>query len=139
MDCVRTYQLIHRARERAGISIEEIAPRVGLTASEYFDLEAHPDEFIAVIAMIEARALCRKRGLRLVDVVASEVSDADLFAGHRTVQVTSPRSVFLRQRRESLGVSLAEMAFAIGFEDAAIEQIERDDLYLDTLALSWSS
>jgi transcriptional regulator with XRE-family HTH domain len=118
------------------MSVEELAARVGLTVSEYSDVEAHPDEFIEVIATAEARALCNELRLRLVDLVGVEMSDTDLFAGQQWGQVASSRSTLLRHRRESLGVSIAEMAFAIGFDEAAVEQIERDELYLDSLPIA---
>jgi transcriptional regulator with XRE-family HTH domain len=136
MSQLRAYQLIRQARERAGMSAAEFASRVGLTSPEYFDVEAHPDEFITVIAMGEARALCKELDLRLVDVVASEPLDADFSLGQESTRGTLPRSAFLRQRRESLGISIAELAFAIGFEEVTVEEIERDERHLDSLPIA---
>ena len=118
------------------MSAAELAARVGLTAPEYSDVEAHPDEFITVIAMAEARAVCAELNLRLVDVVAAEPLDADFSLRQESTRQALPRSAFLRQRREALGISIAEMAFAIGFEEATVEEIERDERHLDSLPIA---
>lgn len=118
------------------MSAEEVAARIGITGSEYFDVEAHPDEFTTVLSMAEARALCRELGLQLIDVVASEGLHADLPAEQQVARAAMARSAFLRQTRESLGISIPELAFAIGFEDTAVEAIEREEQYLDTLPIA---
>lgn len=136
MSRLRAHELIRQARERAGKSASEVAARIGLTPPEYFDVEAHPDEFIEVIAMAEAKALCKELGLRLLDVMSAEPLDADLSGAQGPIQGALSRSGFLRQRRESLGISIGELAFAIGFEEATIEEIERNEGHLDSLPIA---
>ena len=133
---MRAHELIRQARERAGLSAEEVAARVGLSAPEYIDVETHPDEFIEVIAVSEARALCDELGLQLAEVVAGEPLEANLSTKPHADRTMVPRDVRIRQKREALGISVAELAFAIGFEDVAVENIEADEQYLDSLPIA---
>jgi transcriptional regulator with XRE-family HTH domain len=127
--------LVRKARELAGISAADLASRVGLTESEYFDVEAHPDEFIGVIAVAEAKLLCKELGLNIADVLACEPLELDLSLPLQSDHQTFPRSALLRLRREALGISVAELGFAIGFGDAAIAELETNDGYLDSLPI----
>ena len=133
---MRAHQLIRQTRERAGLSQDEVAGRVGLSFNNYFDVELYDDEFVTVLAVSQARVLCRQLGLRLAEVLASEPLEADLSSQLPPDLAGLPRHVLLRKRRESLGMSIEEVAFAIGFEEVAVDYIETDDNYLDTLSIT---
>jgi transcriptional regulator with XRE-family HTH domain len=133
---MRAHEVIREARKRAGISQEEVASRIGLTFMEYSDVEDHADEFIMVLAVSEARRLCSELGLRLVDVVALEPLEANLSSELPQDLSTLPKHVLVRTQRRSLGMSLEEVAFAIGFDVAAVELAENDEHYLDTLPIA---
>src|SRR5207237_1390934 len=133
---MRAHQLIRQARKRAGLSQDEAAGRVGLSFNNYFDVELYDDEFVTVLAVSQARVLCRQLGLRLAEVLASEPLEADLSSQLPPDLAGLPRHALLRKRRESLGMSIEEVAFAIGFEEVAVDYIETDDNYLDTLSIT---
>ena len=56
---------IKEARERVGLSESEIAARLGMTASEYWDIELHDDEAFNVFAIAELAQLADILGVPL--------------------------------------------------------------------------
>jgi len=54
---------IKEARERAGLSESEIAARLGMTPSEYWDIELHDDEAFSVFAIADLAQLAEVLGL----------------------------------------------------------------------------
>ena len=58
-------QRIKEARERAGLSESEVAAGLGMTASEYGDIELHDDEAFYVFAIAELAQLAGILGVTL--------------------------------------------------------------------------
>ena len=56
---------IKEARERAGLSESEIAARLGMTASEYWDIELHDDEAFNTFAIADLAQLAEILGMPL--------------------------------------------------------------------------
>src|ERR1700676_366490 len=131
---MRAHEVIQKAREQAGMSDTEAAARSGLSIYEYGDVEAHDDEFTTAIPLSAARPICRALHLNLEELLALEpLAGADLRSAFPADLAGLSRNVVLRKKRESLGLSVTEMADAIGFEDTAIERAEADNDYLETL------
>jgi transcriptional regulator with XRE-family HTH domain len=134
---VRAYEVIKKAREQAGMSDTEAAARSSLSVYEYGDVEAHEEEFTTAIPLSAARAICKTLRLKLAELLSLEpLSSVDLRSDLPADLAGLPRNVVLRKRRESLGLSVTDVADAIGFEDVAIEQAEADNGHLDTLPVS---
>jgi transcriptional regulator with XRE-family HTH domain len=133
---MRAHEVIRKAREQAGLSDTDIAARSGLSLYEYGDIETYADEFTTAISLAAAKAICRAVHLHLSDVIALEPLGRD--AGHLAVPsdlAGLPRNVLLRKRREALGLSLNQLADAIGFEDIVIERAEANSDLLETLPI----
>lgn len=133
---MRAHEVIQKAREQAGMSDTEVAARSGLSIYEYGDVEAHDDEFITAIPLRAVKAICEALHLNLVELLALEpLAGADLRSTLPADLAGLSRHVILRKRRESLGLSIPEVADAIGFEDIAIERAEADSGHLESLPI----
>jgi transcriptional regulator with XRE-family HTH domain len=133
---MRAHEVIQKAREQAGMSDTEVAARSGLSIYEYGDVEAYDDEFTTAIPLRAAKAICGALHLNLTELLALEpLAGADLRSAFPADLVGLSRNVVLRKRRESLGLSIPEVADAIGFEDIAIEQAEADCGHLESLPI----
>jgi len=133
---MRAHEMIRQARERAGMTDIEAAARSNLSIYEYGDVESHSDEFISAIPLSAAKAICRGLHLDLAEMIMLEpIGGSDLRPDWPPDLAGLPRTMALRKRRESLGLSIAALADAIGFEDIAIEQAEAEKDYLETLPL----
>jgi transcriptional regulator with XRE-family HTH domain len=84
---------IQNLRERTGLSPNEVATLVGLSPTEYFDLEFHDDELTTVISLAEIGRLASVFGVPTValfldvadDWPTEQISYADLAAQVRSV------------------------------------------------------
>jgi transcriptional regulator with XRE-family HTH domain len=135
MSRIRAHQRIREARQKAGLSPVDVASGIGLTISEYEDIEQYADEFTSSFSLAKAKALCVFLGLDVVDVVEQELLGGNLPLELPTDFRGLLRKQLLRKRRQSLGLSEAEVADAIGFEHIAIHEAEAHDRFLDTLPI----
>ena len=132
---MRAHERVRQARERAGLSQAEAAARCGMSIDAYRDVEAHADEFISAISLTTAKAICAALGLAVTDLVMLEPLGAHLRPTLSADFLGFPRRTVVKRAREALGLSISEVATAIGFEEVAIERAETDDDHLDTLPI----
>jgi transcriptional regulator with XRE-family HTH domain len=116
--------LIAQRREQLGIGITEIARRIGVSVSEYRDVELYEDELTMVLALNNARSLAAILGLEIGTLLG---------AGSLAESASNElRHIVIAEARARLGVSTNEMAKAIGFDEAFVHRIENDDRALET-------
>ncbi len=79
----------------------------------------------------------QKEGVRgtATDLVIFEPLGAALRPALSAEFLRQPRRRIVKEAREALGASVAEVADSIGFETSAIERAESEDAYLDTLPI----
>jgi transcriptional regulator with XRE-family HTH domain len=117
-------RLIAQRREQLGIGIAEIARRIGVSLSEYRDVELYEGELTMVLALNNARSLAAILGFEIGTLLG---------AGSLAESASNkPRHIVLAEARARLGVSTNEMAEAIGFDEAFVRGIENDDSALET-------
>jgi transcriptional regulator with XRE-family HTH domain len=118
------HSLIKQRREQLGIGQAELARRIGVASSEYWDVELYDDELIMALPLKNARLLAEILGFELGALFAP-----DSAARVQTIS-NKPRHIVLAQARNKLGVSTKTMADEIGFEEVFVERIEsrREDL-----------
>ena len=63
---------MREARERRGLTAEEVASQVGLSAPWYHDLEAYPDEVFSTVSLAQLQALGRTLGLEPATILAGD-------------------------------------------------------------------
>jgi len=69
-----THRRIKEARERAGLSIDEVAVRSGINWNSIYDLETYEGDLCAGYSPNEVQQLCQAIGIRPIDVFAEDVS-----------------------------------------------------------------
>jgi transcriptional regulator with XRE-family HTH domain len=119
-------RLIAQRREQLGIGIAEIARRIGVSVSEYRDVELYEDELTMVLALNNARSLAAILGFEIGTLLGAGSLAESPSANNK------PRHTVLAEARARLGVSTNEMAEAIGFDEAFVHRIENDDRALET-------
>jgi transcriptional regulator with XRE-family HTH domain len=132
---MRAHELIRKTREQAGLSNIEVAARAGMSVAEYDDVEQHPDEFVSALSLTRAKAVCATLHLKLMDLVILELGDVGESRSVPPELGALQRNLLLRKRREAFGMSESALADGIGFEAAAIQRVEADDGFLETLPI----
>jgi transcriptional regulator with XRE-family HTH domain len=117
--------LIKQRREQLGIGIAELARRIGISISEYQDVELYEDELTMVLPLKNARSLAAILGFDLGTLLG-----AGSLAG-RLSPINKPRHVILAEARAKLGVSTTKMAEDIGFDEGVVHRIENDSRALE--------
>ncbi len=64
-----TCDRLRKARERLGLTPEEVASRMGLSAPWYYDLEAYPDEVVSTVSLAHLQVLGQTLGLEPVTIL----------------------------------------------------------------------
>ena len=120
------HRLIKHRREQLGIGIAELARRIGVPTSEYWDVELYDDELTVALPLENVRALAAILGfdlgilLRLGSLVGWPTSSS------------KPRHTIVVEARAKLGVSTSKMIEDIGFDDAFLRRIETDGKALES-------
>jgi transcriptional regulator with XRE-family HTH domain len=80
-----TCDRLRGARERLGLTPEEVASKVGLSAAWYYDLEAYPDEMFSTLSLAHLQALGRALGLDPKRILFGDTASPDASQGFRDV------------------------------------------------------
>lgn len=121
----RAHELIRARRIALGAGEVEVATGCGLSVYEYGDIEQHRDELFQVAHLRQARCLCDRLGLDIFEIFDMNCAFcADGAAYHDDYLL--PRNELVRKQRTALGFSQADLGDEIGFETAAIENMEND-------------
>jgi transcriptional regulator with XRE-family HTH domain len=122
--------IIKQKRESRGISIQEICSRTGLSANQYEDLESYPHEFFEQISLGKVKKVCHVLEIDVKSLLV-ESSEQKSFP-----QRSVPRNLLVTQERERLGLTREQLADQIGYETIAIEQVEAEEDYIDSMSPS---
>ena len=106
---------IKEARERAGLSESDIAARLGMTASEYWDIELHDDEAFSVFAIAELAHLAELLGVSLEVLLFG--ADVEVVPGRTPYRVIAER---LATVIASEGVTIETMSDRVGWDLAPV-------------------
>jgi transcriptional regulator with XRE-family HTH domain len=131
---MRANEIVRSARERQGLSEEQVAARSGLTIYEYGDVEQHADEICSAISLAAARRICGALNIDLSELLVAEHLLSLQTAG-TSPQSIVPRHQLIRDHRIARSVSVSDVANAIGFEEAAVVLGESKEDYLETLPI----
>jgi len=123
-------QRIRLRREELGLLDTDVANRIGISIAAYGDIEAYADELFDVVELRTVRALCAVLNLDVLDLIGTECEICS-GRGNFSEELKLPRNVLVQNRRSVRGLSRAELAEAIGFEEVAIRQMESDPSFLD--------
>jgi transcriptional regulator with XRE-family HTH domain len=120
------HRLIEHRRQQLGIEVAELARRIGVKPSMYWDVEAHEDELTMVLPLKNARSLAAILGFDLGTLLGGVSPGRDQTARSK------PRHVILVEARQRLGVSTKKMAEDIGFGEAFVYDIENNSQALES-------
>ena len=120
------HRVIEQRREQLGIGIAEFAHRIGVSPSEYQDVESHDDELTMVLPLANARSLAAILGFELGTLLGAGAPVGGQNASDKS------RHVILAEARQRLGVSPREVADEIGFEEVFVHSLENDGRVLET-------
>src|SRR5262245_4956346 len=102
------YRLIKQRREQLGIGKGEIARLIGVSDSEYWDVERYDHELTRMLPLKNARSLAAILGFELGTLLGASSLVRKPSAGNK------PRHAILGEARNELGVSVSKMADDIG-------------------------
>lgn len=119
------HRLIMHRRQQLGIGIVEIARRLGVSVSEYRDVESYNDELTMVVPLNKVRSLAAILGIEIGPLLGAGSPPSGQQSSRRT------RDVILAEARQRLGVSTSKMADDIGFDEIFVHSIESDSQALE--------
>ena len=106
--------------------MDELARRIGVSISEYHDLELYDRELPEVLPLENARSLAAILGFEL-----GTLFGAGSLAGRTS---TKSRHTILAEARARLSISTNKMAEDIGYDEAFVHRIENDGRALEAYA-----
>lgn len=106
--------VIRSARERAGITPEEVAIAADLSIHEYEDLEDYPDEAIDVVCIAQLKAVCARLSLDIC-----ELYGVDRCSNQAPIDI-------IHTAVEQHGASIMHVANAVGIEESEIVRVCKD-------------
>ena len=125
------HEMIKLKRLELGMSEADTAQAASLSIFEYGDVEQHRTEFISAIPLYKAKLLCQVLGLDMRKVLELEPS-LDLHERPLPFELVGlPRHKMVEKRRLVLRKSVATVADAIGYDDAAVVSAEFDGSFLE--------
>jgi transcriptional regulator with XRE-family HTH domain len=126
------HKLIKARRESLGLSGVQVSKQIGLSVSEYGDIEQYEDELFTVTQLHQIRKLCDVFGVQLfqlLDLTCTFCGPVPFLTDYLL-----PRNELVKRQRNSLGISQEALSDEIGFEMVAIENMELRDDFLE----NWS-
>ena len=115
---------IRARRESLGLDANDVAKELGLSWSEYYDIEAYDHEFPTVPDLSRAKQLCARLGLDILSLLNKPRAHPPTEGSEKS---TRSRSGVIRERRTALNLSEAELGDLIGWEASAIHDVEAKD------------
>lgn len=127
-------QTITERREALGIQDTIIAAKLGITISSYDDIEAYDDEIFSTVELSVIKKLCELLKLDFFELFSWQCSFCGEHKPHNA-WYTLPRNDLIQRSREMLGISQHELADRLGFEDVAVEDMEKEEDFLESWTL----
>ncbi len=127
---------IKARREELGLKDSEIAKQISLSWNEYFDIELHQDEIFEVVELRRVKKLCQVLNFDFSDLFEMKCPFCE--EGKQYPKDYSlPRNELIHKRRTEKGLSASELGDRIGFEETAVNDMEKDPNYLETWAIDY--
>lgn len=130
---------IKEARERAGLSMDEVAIRSGISWNSIYDLETCEGDLCAGYSPKEVERLCGATGIRPVDVFADGVSEPAISADELIRRIRDEchsRRITIEQFEEIVGWSIGA---CMNKPEVFLEEITVDGLkwLCEELRVDW--
>lgn len=123
------HKLIKARREALELSCTQVSERIGLSASEYGDIEQYEDELFTVTQLHQIRKLCDVLGIQIIRLLDLTCSFCERTPFSSEYLLT--RNELIEKRRNSLGLSQEVLSDEIGFEVITIENMEVREDFLE--------
>ena len=125
MKVIEPHRRIKEARERAGLSIDEVAVRSGINKNSIYDFEMVEGDLCAGYSPKEVQRICRVIGIRPVDVFADNVSGS----------AVSQEELIRRIREEcgSRGITIEQFEDVVGWSFGAC--MEKTEVLLEEISI----
>jgi hypothetical protein len=115
------HTLMRRQRPSLAMSEEDIAAIVSMSDSEYYDLEAYPDEWRMVVPIVKIKVLYKLLKIDMHEIVCPATKTLE-------IQLLNE---FITSRRTELGLSPSEFADKVGFHPVFCDTVESHPLGLE--------
>lgn len=115
-------KLVRSRQAELGLSDDEVMRRTSLSFNELYDIQRYPDELANAVRLSKVKALFSVLRLDLAQAVGDDSAD-------------SGQPPNIRGSREEAGLSVEELADAVGYEPSLIYEIEADPTVLDQYPL----
>jgi DNA-binding XRE family transcriptional regulator len=121
---------IKARRQELGFKDSEIADQISVSWNEYFDIELHEHEIFQVAELRRVKRLCQVLNFEFSELF--EMRCPFCGEGKQYLKDYSlPRNELIHKKRTEMGLSASEFGDRIGFEEAAINDMEKDPNYLE--------
>lgn len=131
-EAMKINEKIKERREHLGLSDTDIVERTNISIYEFGDIEAYPDELITVTYLKEVKELCvilKFDVFELFGISSHYPLKSEKETNH--INYTLPRQKLIKKKREELKLSQEELGDNIGFNIIAIEEMEKDEEFLE--------
>jgi transcriptional regulator with XRE-family HTH domain len=128
MDAIAPHLRFRQARERRGLSADEVATRSGISLGSVWDFEAFEEELTSGYSPRDLQALCRVVGLRPIELFGDDSTDTPVSANELAEMI--------REECRSRGITLIRFEDAVGWRlSACIDPPEKllEDMTVDGL------
>lgn len=121
-------------REFLGLSQAQLADKIGLSSSEYWDIEAHEDESYSVVHLSKLKKLCRELKLDLMELFQISCEFCGQGNPYRP-EYEFDRAALIHETRMKKGLSIEKLSELLGFEEGTVRQMETDPMFLEEWSL----
>jgi transcriptional regulator with XRE-family HTH domain len=112
--CTKPNERIVDLRVKLRLSESDVAKRIGLSVTEYEDIESHSDELYMVVPIGKVKRLCEVLGTDIVTLYQfGSCSER-------------PENDYLLLKRQQAGLSMEQLSDLVGIEKHALLDAERD-------------
>ena len=123
-------------RQELGLTDVEVAKLAGLSIQDYSSIEMHVDEIVLYPHLYEVKEILKILKIDFFDLFEMHCDFCE--EGKQYLKDYSlPRNELIHKRRIEMGLSASELGDRIGFEESAINDMEKDPNYLETWAIDF--
>jgi transcriptional regulator with XRE-family HTH domain len=123
-------------RQELGLTDVEVAKLAGLSIHEYSDIEMHVDEIMLYPGLNKVKEV-----LKILKIDFFDLFDMHCVFCEKDKQYIKdyllPRNELIHKRRTEMGLSASDLGDRIGFEEVAVNDMEKDPNYLETWAIDY--
>ena len=123
-------------RQELGLTDVEVAKLAGLSIQDYFSIEMHVDEIVLYPHLYEVKEILKILKIDFFDLFEMHCDSCEEDKQYPK-DYSLPRNELIHKRRTEMGLSASELGDRIGFEEAAVNDMEKDPNYLETWAIDY--